>query len=258
LQTEWNPQASSRAAAAAPRIQAQDSSLTREQAAEIIDRTAFFSSPDTVFVKQGLRCDLPPGTPSYGVPGEAEYYRRMHAQLLNPSIPQNPATDGSALEALRSAGFLSIQQSTGCVERRPGALQGTVTLLTPEGVAAAKRWPKVGANIWGVPLARRIVIAVTTVKSDGRNATAEFSWRWASLHDAIDAGNEIVSAEATFVKKGEGWWLDMARLRDRFYDSSGRPTVVPVYRSRSAAPAVPAAPKVPERSSAPSVGLTLR
>jgi len=226
-------------APAASRVPSSSVSLTREGAAEIIEHSALFTAVETVVVKQALNCS--PGGPKdrYGAaPGEsdADYFRRMQAEILNPSIPQARETQGGAIDALRSAGFLRVQQSAGCgVDRQRGALQGTVTVLTPEGTSASKQWRQIDANTWEVPMGRRAVVAVTGIKGDGQAAAAEFSWRWVSPQTGVAAGTRIVAAEALFERYDDGWRLNTSRLRDYFYDGWGKMIVPPSY-SHSAVP----------------------
>jgi hypothetical protein len=225
--------------AAAPRAPASNVGLTREQAAALIGRSPFFTTTETIVVRQALNCS--PGKPAgrYDAgPGEsdADYFRRMQAEILNPSIPQNRETETAALEALRAAGLIRIEPSAGCgVDRQRGALQGTVTVLTPNGINASKQWRQLDANSWEVPMSRRELVAVTGIRGDAQTAAADFSWRWMSPQPGVLGGMGVRASQAIFERYDDGWRLDTSRLRDVFYDGWGKLSAPPTYTSSAAA-----------------------
>lgn len=212
------------------RVRPPDTSLTRDQAAEIIKRSDLFTSVDTTTVRLALDCSSSPSDPSNAFSpmrgeSDADYFRRMQAEILNPAIPQQRAKEGSGVDALRSAGLIRSQDSAGCA----GGRHGVVTVLTPQGTVASKQWRQTAANTWEVPTARRSIVAVTGIRAEGQLVVADFTWRWISPQNGIEAGARVVSAQGIFERYDDGWRLNTSRLRDYFFDGWGKLTVPPSY-----------------------------
>jgi len=214
-------------------------SLSREQAADLIAKSALFASAETVTFKTSLNCTPAGPKEPYGVgrgESDTDYFRRMQAEIANPTIRQDREAREGAIAALRAAGLIELQPASGCTDRQRKPVPGTTTKLTPKGVEAAKQWQPVDSETWQVPMARRAVVAVTGIQPQGEAAVAEFSWRWVSPQPGVTAGIAALPAKAFFRRYDDGWRLDYSTMRDYFYDGWGKLIAPPRYGSSVAAP----------------------
>ena len=83
--------------------------------------------------------------------------------------------------------------------------------LTPLGVDALRDWVPANAaasQYFSVPVARRELLAVEGISTNGNRADVDFRWRWVALNEvgeALYAGSGEYNSTVGFVHYDDGW-----------------------------------------------------